>query len=368
MAKTKKKNNIKITNVKINNATLKKGVKTSLTNINKSSDKKIKTDVVDKAKKIKVSKTKPVVKKSYVKNQKNYKRKTGKGNSPKIDIAKVKTEKVESVVDIEKEKIVEEVTKEEKINNITSEEVVAKRKERNRKKYEKGQKKYRENQEKKKIVVDDGIKEDLAKKEEIVSKSDVPQIERTIKKEKPEETNEIEVEELVKKTKSPEIERTLKKEKKEERKEKRKTNVKTSGFTQTISNIKEVSVNKINDVIEKTNDNSIPLGKTFDEKSKRSKRLIKEAIFYAILLTIINVLCITIFDYFNFLRLFDVKALNIILTIVISLIFNFFVAFMVDYFVTTAWASNRRKKKDGEPDGDSRPFKGKNKKNIKNKE
>ena len=116
-----------------------------------------------------------------------------------------------------------------------------------------------------------------------------------------------------------------------------------------------------------TTDDTIPVGKTFDEKSKRSRRLITEAIVYAILLTIINVLCIVVFNYFNFLRLFDVKALNVIVTILISLIFNFFVAFMVDYFVTNVWVTKKRKKKDGEQNGNSGAIKGEYQENIKNK-
>ena len=212
------------------------------------------------------------------------------------------------------------------------------RKERNRKKYQNQQKKYQDSQKnkvKKTIAIDDIVKEDKA----------VNAKENSLVKKEKKVSNKEKI-----------------------RKEKRKNNRKGIHFTQTLVNLKDKGFDKINLVKEKTNDKYIPVGKTKEEKKQRFKRLIKESIIYAILLTTINVLCILIFDYFNFLRLFDIKSLNIVITILISLIFNFFVAFMIDYFITEIWLKKRRKKEDGVEDGDSWFNKRKHRKNIKNKE
>lgn len=249
-----------------------------------------------------------------------------------------------------------------KPNGLTQEEIIAQRKERNRKKYEKGQKKYRDNKEKKKVIIEDKVEEP---KEEIEIKLEVKE---EYQKAVVGEDNEVKEEIVLKKTTEIEADTSSEKIKKIERKEKRKTNRKTTGFTQTLTNIKELSVNTINDVRERTNDDTIPLGHTFIEKSKRSKRLIIEAIVYAVILTVIDVLCIIIFDGFNFLRLFDVKSLNVVITIFITLVFNFFVAFMVDYFVTNVWLTKKRKKEDGEQNGNNRSFREERKKNIRIKE
>ena len=362
-------------------------MKTSITNNKKPRKIKEKTEIVEEEKKeeVPVTKAKTKTTKKVTVNKKNIKSSpkkylvnkkinhVKKTNKKEKSIKKENVVKEENVVEkesltkeekiAEKESITkeeslakeEQTTKEENVvkkENLTKEEISAQIKERNRRKYENQQKKYRENKEKKKLVVED-----------IVEKVD----EKEVKKDEKEALVDKE-ETLVKKAIGKDDDKSLKKEKEKERKEKRKTNRKTSGFTQTLNNIKEMSVNKINDVREKVDDDTIPLGKTFNDKSKRSKRLLKEAIVYAILLTIINIICIVAFDDFNFLRLFDVKVLNIILTILISLLFNFFVAFMIDYFVTNVWLVKRRKKKDGEPDGNSRTNEKKHRKDIKNKE
>lgn len=319
MAKGKKKTNIQVTSVKSNNAVLKKGVKTTVVNNKKTRQTKKKLEVVEEIKKEK----KPVKKATVKKSTKT---------TPK--------------------KVINPVDAGLKSSNLTKDEVIAKRKERNRKKYEKTQQKYRGKKEKKKITVEDKVEE---KKEFIPIVPEEPKI----------EFKEVIKEEPVKKASKDEKE-TPKKQEEKKRKEKRKTNRKTSGFTQTLIDLKDKSINVINDVREKTNDDSIPAGKTIIEKTKRSKRFIKEAIVYAIILTIIDVLCIVFLDYFDFLRLFDVKALNIVLTILIALIFNFFVAFMVDYFITNIWLVKRRKKKDGELSGNSRTNEEEYWKDIKN--
>ncbi len=304
MAKNKKKNGVKITSVKRDNDVLKNGLKTTVVEDKKPRQTKKKDEVLEKTN----DENKKVLPKKTVTKKKTTNNKNKNNKKP---VKKV-TQQVKPV-----ETVVEQ-------GPLTQDEIIARRKERNRKKYEKGQQKYREKEEKKKIIVPEVPEE---------TKEEVPVVE----------------EELVKKIVDVEEES---KKKELERKEKRKTNRKTSGFTQTITNIKEKSVTKINDVREKANDKTISLGRSYDEQNKRSKRLIKESIVYAILLTIINILVITFTDYFNFLRLFDVRWLNVVVTIIISLIFNFFVAFMVDYFVTEIWAKKRRKKV-GEQNGDS---------------
>lgn len=313
MAKAKSKNEIKLTNIKKNTVAVKKGAKTATVN-KKSKQTKKKLEVVDE-----------------VKNEEIKEAEIVKKTTKKPTLAKNTTKKTIKN---------EELSKKE----LTQEEIVAQRKERNRKKYQSQQKKYqdnRKNKEKKKIVVEDEVSNELEK------------------------SNTVNEEDLVKKVKEKE---TKEKGKEKERKEKRKTNRKSINFTQTITNIKELSVTKINNVKEKTSDKNIPVGKTRDEQVKRSKRLIKEAIVYMIVLTLIDVICILLFDYFNFLRLFDVKALNIVVTILIALIFNFFVAFMVDYFVTGIWVKKKRKKKVGEQDGNNRVIEEEYRENIQNKE
>jgi len=312
MANKKKKSNVKITSVKSNSDVLKKAVKTVVVNKNKSQQ----------------SKKKSIGNKVVYKN--------GKYSKQPV------TKKKSAVVPVENNKVLNQ----EELNTVqTSGESLVQKKERNRKKYENQQRKYREykNTRTKKNPVD------LEKKvEETTLNPEEQKPENIVEKQEVTEKEET----LVKKSKDKQ-KQTEKKEKEQERKEKRKTNQKTSNLTQTLNTIKELSVNKINDVREKVDDDTIPLGKTFDEKSKRSKRLINESIVYATILTIINIICIIVFDYFNFLRLFDVKALNVALTIIISLVFNFFVAFMVDYFVTNVWLVKKRKNEDGVQNGDS---------------
>ena len=307
MAKTKKKTDIKITSINKNNVVVKKGAKTATVSKKPRQPKK-KLEIVDEVKKDEIKEVE-IVKKSNSKSKKPVEKK-----------------------------------------ELTQEEIIAQRKERNRKKYQNQQKKYQEakkNKEKKKIIIED-------------------QVEKVeVKQEEPVKTDEIKEEDLVKKVKE---ETSVEKDKEKERKEKRKTNRKAVYITQTITNIKEISVTKINSVREKVDDKNIPVGKTKEETVKRSKRLIKESIVYAILLTIIDVLCILIFDYFNFLRLFDVKALNIIVTILISLIFNFFVAFMIDYFVTEIWLKKKRKKEVGGQDGNNRSIEEEHREDIQNQE
>ena len=246
---------------------------------------------------------------------------------------------------------------------LTPEEIAKERKERNRKKYEKGQRKYQDtkkikpikkteiHEEEKKIEISSKIKEEKKKIE-------IPDEVKSKKKKK------VKEEELVKKI-EVEIKPTSKEKiKEQERKEKRKFN---QGFTQTLNTLKEFSTTQIDIFKEKTSDKNIPIGKTEEDNKKRFSRVIKESIIYAVLLTIFDVICILVIDYFDFLRLFDVKALNIIITIIISLIFNFFVAFMVDHFATKIWLNKKHKKKDDDINGDNRVNQREYKENIRDK-
>ena len=273
--------------------------------------------------------------------------------------------KLEVVDEVKKKEIketgiVERPTKKSQIKKeLSQEEIIAQRKERNRKKYQNQQKKYQDakkTKEKKVIEVEDKVVEQLPK---------INIVQEELKKEVEEIPSIKKEEDLIKKiTEVP----SLEKDKEKERKEKRKTNHKAIQFTHTLTTIKEKSVTRIYHVKQKVDDNNIPVGKSIEDKNKRSKRIIKEAIFYAIVLTIINVICITLINDFNFLRLFDVKWLNVIVTIIISLIFNFFVAFMIDYFITEIWLNKKRKKRVGDPDGNNRTIEGEYKENIPNQE
>ena len=287
MAKTKSKNDIKVTiNKKSNAAVKKRGLNKKNTQLKK------KLEIVDEIKNVDIKEAQ-IVKKN---NQ----------NKKSLQFTEVK--------------------------ELTQDEIIAQRKERNRRKYQNYQKKYQDNKkakDKKKIVIEEAIAEKIDKNDSI---------------------NE---EDLIKKVKENEdLSKT-----RELRKEKRKVNKKSIQFTQTITSIKE-----------SVNDKNIPSGQTKEEKVKRSRRYIKESIVYAILLSIIDVICILVFDEFNFLRLFDVKALNIVVTIVIALIFNFFVAYMVDYFVTIVWLKKKNRKKVGEQDGDNWTIKGEYRENFIDKE
>ena len=283
------------------------------------------------------------------------KKDTATESTGKIPIKKVKEVSDEIKSELKDDSVNETTGKipVKKINDkksLSKEEIIAQRKERNRKKYQSQQRKYQESKGKTKRIP--------VIEREIVNVPTEEVKEETINIVEPEETKIVQ-EDIVAIDESDLIKKDIPEElpdneKIEERKEKRKTNRKSDQFTKTLSNIKTKSVDTINVVKEKTTDRNIPIGKSKEEKKKRSKRFIKEAVIYSIILTIINVLCIVIFDYFNFLRLFDVKYLNVIVTIVISLIFNFFIAFMVDYFVTEVWLKGKRKEKDGEQNGDSR--------------
>ena len=331
MAKSKSKNDKKVISRKKNNSATKKSTKTVSTN-RKPRQVKKKLEVVDEVKKVEIQETELIKKPGRKSNTST--RSINRKNSG--------------------------IKKEEK-KELTPQEIVEQRKERNRRKYQNQQKKYQETKktkEKKRIEVEDQV-ENIIQKSNNVKEDIVNTIEE---KEESLVSNDI----VEKKSEENLISKETKEEK--ESREKRKEKRKPIQFTQTLTSIKEKGTTTIHGVKEKVNDNSIPVGKSKAEKKKRSKRIIKESIVYAIILTIINVGCILVFNEFNFLRLFDIKTLNIVVTVLISLIFNFFVAFMIDFFVTGIWLKKKRKKKDGEQDGNNRINEGEYQEDIEDKE
>ena len=110
----------------------------------------------------------------------------------------------------------------------------------------------------------------------------------------------------------------------------------------------------IEHIKEKSSDESIPLGDEKSDNRERVKRYLKEAIVYAAIITIINIIAIFVFDYVNYLKLFDVLYLNYLVTILLSFIISYIFAFFVDCLVTEIWTKIKLKKKtEGASNGDT---------------
>ena len=148
--------------------------------------------------------------------------------------------------------------------------------------------------------------------------------------------------------------------KKQEREQEKKHD---SKIRKLFNNINMFFTDTANKIKIRVSDSSIPLGKEKEDKDRRAKRYLKEALFYAIIITIINMIAVFIFDYVNLLNLFDIYALNIILTIIVSLFISFLIAFIVDYLLTELWIK-RKRKKEGEQSGNSGVIKGEYQENI----
>jgi len=145
------------------------------------------------------------------------------------------------------------------------------------------------------------------------------------------------------------------KEEREKRKEKRN------------SKIKELSSTLIVNVKEKTSDENIPSGDEKEDRKKRIKRYLLEAIGFSLAITFINILAIWLFDYANYIKIFDVKIVNIALTIFLSLIFNYALSFFIDSLVTELWIKYKTNaKKEGVQDGNKRINEREHKDNIQN--
>ena len=110
----------------------------------------------------------------------------------------------------------------------------------------------------------------------------------------------------------------------------------------------------------------MPLGDDKENNKKRVKVYLKEAIFYAIIITIINVLAIWIFDYVNYLKLFDIKGVNIVTTAFLSLIVSYVFSFFIDSLISEIWIKIKSKHKEGEQDGNSWFKRRKDRSNIEN--
>lgn len=134
----------------------------------------------------------------------------------------------------------------------------------------------------------------------------------------------------------------------------------------TISDLKKKET-----IPEKQDENLETIDNSKKTKEKLFKRCVFEALIYSVVITIINVIAYFIFDYVTVLRLFDVQYMNIIVTILLSLIINFMVAILVDYLFTELWIKfkdKKDKKQEGEQNGDSWIKRRKNKRHIQNKE
>ena len=112
-------------------------------------------------------------------------------------------------------------------------------------------------------------------------------------------------------------------------------------------------INNINNIKEKNDDSKLPLGSEKKDNKVRVKRYLKESIIYAVIITIINVLAILIFDYVNYLKLFDSVILNYVITIILSLVVSYAFAFFLDCLITEIWAKIKNKHKEGDINGNS---------------
>ena len=114
-------------------------------------------------------------------------------------------------------------------------------------------------------------------------------------------------------------------------------------------------------------ENDIPLASDKINTKIRIKRYLKEAIIFAIIITIINLFAILLFDYVNVLKIFDVNILNIVVTVFLSLIISYLISFFVDCLVTEIWVKiKNNKNKEGDINGNTRIKQEKHRENITN--
>ena len=111
-------------------------------------------------------------------------------------------------------------------------------------------------------------------------------------------------------------------------------------------------------------DNDFPLGNEKDDKRKRTKKYLKESIFLAIIITLSNVISMKLFSYVNYFKIFDVKWVNIVLTVVLSLLFSYVCALFWDSLISEIWVKIKSRKQEGVLDGDKRIKEGKHRKDI----
>ncbi len=114
-------------------------------------------------------------------------------------------------------------------------------------------------------------------------------------------------------------------------------------------------------------ENDIPLASDKINTKIRIKRYLKEAIIFAIIITIINLIAILLFDYVNVLKIFDVSVLNIVVTVFLSLIISYLISFFIDCLVTEIWVKiKNNKNKEGDINGNTRIEQEKHRENITN--
>lgn len=223
------------------------------------------------------------------------------------------------------------------IENYKNKRKALTQKEINKRKYENSQKAYRTNRKKKtENKKGNAILEELPTKDNIKKKI-VPK--------------EVLTKESVK-------ENTTKNKKRKQEKE--------NSIKKDIEEIKAVSSDTYKAVKEKTSDKSIPLGKNKEDKKKRKKRYLKEALVFALIITFINLLSYVLFEYVNLLRIFDIKIFNVLATMIASFIISFIFSFIIDYIVSEIWVIFKRKRT-GDANGDKGIKSKEYKKNIINK-
>ena len=190
----------------------------------------------------------------------------------------------------------------------------------------------------------------------IVDEDEIKRIEKTIAIKK------VTDEEVAKEQKEIEISDESKKEEeisKEESKEETKKQDKQEKLGKT-EKIKKISKKIITNVKEKTKDDNFFIDDAEDYKKKRLKKYLRESIFFAVMITLINLVAMKIFSYANYLKLFDIKWVNIALTVVLSLIFSYAVSIFIDCIVSELWIKYQKKKqKKGAQDGDKGTKEGK---------
>ena len=81
-----------------------------------------------------------------------------------------------------------------------------------------------------------------------------------------------------------------------------------------------------------------------EKKGKRFKRYVMEASIYAIIITILNIVSTFIFKNIDTINLFDIKVLNIVLTMFVILIISFLVTLFFDFLITEIWIKLKKRK------------------------
>ena len=277
-------------------------------------------------------------------------------------MANVKKNNVNFVYDKNKNKVVARKNVQNK-KNTTKKKIILEdntnvknnQKERNKQKYYARQKKYQHTTNKKVIINPEIENTVVVKKKEINKEKKVdskmnkkvivnPELEKT--------TNIVE---MVQEYASAKIA------KKEEEKQSKESHQKRTWIL-----FKKHKKQVINPEIEDNQKEEMPLGDDKENNNKRVKIYLKEAFVYAILITIVNIVAYFVFDYVHYLKLFDLKWVNMVISIVLSLIISYVFSFFIDSLVSEVWIKIKSMHKEGEHDGNSWFKRRKNRRNIQN--